>query len=183
MTRAAFAVLLVALVGSAQEAPTPRFDIIIRGGTIVDGTGLPPVRADVGVIGKWIARVGDLRGAEASLVIDATDLYVTPGFINIHSHASPAALSTAENMLTQGVTLEILNADGGGPIEIRTQLSEVEAGGLAINVGANVGFNSAWTTVVGETDRRPSADEIVKMRDVLAANLEQGAWGVSVPRR
>jgi N-acyl-D-amino-acid deacylase len=178
MIRALCLFLLAASISAGQVA-APRFDIIIRGGTVIDGTGLPAVRADVAVNGKSIARVGDLRRAEAPLVIDATNLYVTPGFINIHSHASPAALSTAENMLTQGVTLEILNADGGGPTDIRTQLSAVEAAGLAINVGANVGFNSAWTTVVGETDRRPTAEEIVKMRDVLIANLEQGAWGVS----
>jgi N-acyl-D-aspartate/D-glutamate deacylase len=115
----------------------------------------------------------------ALTAIDATGLYVTPGFINLHSHAAPAALSTAENMLTQGVTLEIINADGSGPVDISTQLTDIAGRGLAVNIGANAGFNTAWTTVVGAADRRPSAAEIAKMREILVSNLEQGAWGVS----
>jgi N-acyl-D-amino-acid deacylase len=174
--RSASIVLAVALF--AQPA-TPRFDIVIRGGTIIDGTGLPGYRRDVGIIGKHIARIGNLSRAEATTSIDATGLYVTPGFINIHSHASPDALSTADNMLTQGVTLEILNADGGGPTDIRQQLATIADRGLAVNIGANAGFNSAWTTVVGEADRRPTPDDVQKMRDLLVANLEAGAWGVS----
>jgi N-acyl-D-aspartate/D-glutamate deacylase len=171
--------VLIALSFIGQAATPPRFDVVIRGGTIVDGTGSAPYRGDVGVIGRYIARVGDLSRADAVTVIDATGLYVAPGFINLHSHASPAALSAAENMLTQGVTLEILNADGSGPPDIGKQLSDIAANGLAINVGANAGFNSAWAAVVGESDRRPTADEIKTMREMVISNLERGAWGVS----
>jgi N-acyl-D-aspartate/D-glutamate deacylase len=174
--RLAVVVIAFSLIG---QGATPRYDIIIRGGTVVDGTGGAPFRADVAVVGKHIARIGNLSRSEAATVIDATGLSVTPGFINLHSHASPAALSTAENMLTQGVTLEILNADGGGPPDIAKQLSDIAANGLAINIGANAGFNSAWAAVVGESDRRPTAAEIKTMREMLVANLEKGAWGVS----
>lgn len=178
-------IFLAILIGSAtqlagQQVPVmPRFDVVIRGGTVIDGTGSAPFRADVGVVGGHIARVGDLSKALAAIEIDARGLYVAPGFINIHSHASPAALSTAENMLTQGVTMEILNADGGGPTDVAKQLADIAANGLAVNIGANAGFNSVWTTVVGEADRRPSAEEILRMREMLVANLEAGAWGVS----
>lgn len=173
--------LLVVSAGlSAQTAAQePRFDIVIRGGTVLDGTGGAPFRADVGIIGKYIARIGDLTSADAPTFIDANGLYVTPGFINIHSHAIPAALSTAENMLTQGVTLEILNPDGFGSLNIKKQLTDIATRGLAVNIGANIGFNSAWATVVGEADRRPTADDITKMRQMLVSNLAQGAWGVS----
>jgi N-acyl-D-aspartate/D-glutamate deacylase len=172
-------VLLLGATGLAQVPPPARFDLVIRGGTVIDGSGGAPFRADVGVIGRYIARVGDLSRAEAAVTIDATGLYVTPGFINIHSHAQPAALASAENMLTQGVTLEIVNADGSGTIDIGKQLTDLAAAGLAINVGANIGFNSAWTTVVGETDRRPTPEDVKKMQQIVVANLEQGAWGVS----
>ena len=174
--RLAVVVIAFSLIG---QGATPRFDIIIRGGTVIDGTGGALYRADVGVVGKHIARIGDLARSDATTVIDATGMYVTPGFINLHSHASPAALSTAENMLTQGVTLEILNADGGGPPDIAEQLSDIAASGLAVNIGANAGFNSAWAAVVGASDRRPTADEIETMREMLVSNLEKGAWGVS----
>jgi N-acyl-D-amino-acid deacylase len=83
-------------------------------------------------------------------------LFVTPGFINIHSHATPDGLMTAANMLTRGVTTEILNADGSGPIDLNDQLARATARGLAVNVGANIGFNSVWSHVVGLADRRNS---------------------------
>lgn len=172
-------VALLVVISRPEAQPLDRFDVLIRGGTVIDGTGGAPFRADVGVVGKHIARVGDLSRASATTVIDATGLYVTPGFINLHSHAAPAGLRTAENMLTQGVTLEILNADGSGPADITKQMADIAANGLAVNIGANAGFNSAWASVVGESDRRPTADEIRTMRELLVANLERGAWGVS----
>ena len=105
----------------AQRASADRqqsFDIIIRNGTVIDGSGNPRFDADVGIKNGFIAAVGDLGQATATTQIDARGLYVTPGFINIHSHASAEALPTAVNMLTQGVTTEIINADGGGPLKM-----------------------------------------------------------------
>ncbi|HEX7137476.1 MAG TPA: amidohydrolase family protein, partial [Vicinamibacterales bacterium] len=106
-------------------------------------------------------------------------LVVAPGFINIHSHATPEGLPRAENMLTQGVTTEILNADGSGPLDIRSQLDGLAARGLAVNVGANIGLNTVWASVVGSTDRRASPDEIARMRTLIVDGLVHGAWGVS----
>ena len=176
---AAIVLLVQTLIGGQPSGATDRLDIIVRNGTIVDGTGSAPYRGDVGIAGAHIARVGDLSRATAALEIDANGLYVAPGFINLHSHAAPAALASAENMLTQGVTMELLNSDGGGRSNLAEQLGEAAVNGLALNIGAYIGFNSAWTTVIGEADRRPTPDEITRMREILTANLEQGAWGVS----
>src|SRR5436309_9417163 len=85
-------VFLCALV-SAQR-PGPVFDIIIRHGSVLDGSGLPRFDADVAVENGFIARVGDLSSAKGTTEIDATGLFVAPGFINIHSHASLDALAT-----------------------------------------------------------------------------------------
>jgi len=164
---------------SGQVANNDAFDLIIRHGTVIDGTGVAPAKADVAIAGRHIVRIGDLSGMAARREINATGLYVAPGFINLHSHASPAALATAENMLTQGVTTELINADGGGGTDIGEQLAQVASGGLALNIGAYIGFNSAWSSVVGEVDRRPAAEDIARMREILTANLERGAWGVS----
>jgi len=168
-------VLLCVLV----SAQSPRFDLIVRGGTVIDGTGLPRYRADVGIANGFVSRVGDLGNARAAEEMDATGLFVTPGFINIHSHASVDALPTAENMLTQGVTTEILNPDGGGSVDLTQQLARASAAGLALNIGAYIGFNSAWTQVMGPADRRASPDEIERMRAIVVSGLEAGAWGVS----
>jgi N-acyl-D-aspartate/D-glutamate deacylase len=170
---------LLAGVHAHAQPPATIYDVVIRGGTVIDGSGAPRYRADVAISGGSIARVGDLTGARGTREIDATSRYVTPGFINIHSHATPDGLTNAANMLMQGVTTELLNADGAGPLDIRGQLATAEARGLAINIATAIGFNSVWADVVGLADRRPTAAEIERMRAQLAAALEAGAWGLS----
>src|SRR5262249_29473569 len=140
---------------------------------------LPRYKADIGITNKRIAKIGNLASDHALVDLDVDGLYVAPGFINIHSHAQPDALPTAENMLTQGVTTEILNPDGGGPIDLGEQLFRVKSAGLAVNVGAYIGFNSAWSSVMGPADRRASTEDITKMRQIVLDGLESGAWGVS----
>ncbi|HEX8028402.1 MAG TPA: amidohydrolase family protein [Vicinamibacterales bacterium] len=162
-----------------MHAQTTAFDVILRGGTVIDGTGHPRFDADVGIRNGHIVAIGDLQSATAIEEIQARGLFVAPGFINIHSHASPDALPTAINMLTQGVTTEIFNADGNGPLNVAEQITRLAAAGLAVNIGGYIGFNAAWQTVVGNTDRRPDPEEIQRMRTLIAAGLEQGAWGVS----
>ncbi len=164
--------------GSTGSADTI-YDVVLRRGTIVDGTGARRYVGDLAIAGGRIVRIGDLSAARGAVELDVRGLLVAPGFVNIHSHAVPAALPTAENMLTQGVTTEILNPDGGGPTEVARQLSELAAAGLAVNVGASIGFNSVWTSIVGPADRRPTPPEIDRMRALVLENLERGAWGVS----
>ena len=172
--------LIIMVVGiSAPQAKTVAYDVILRHGTILDGTGLKPFRADLAIRNGYIAEIGDLSTRQASLDLDVAGLFVAPGFINIHSHAVPAAVPTAENMLTQGVTTEILNPDGGGSTDIAEQLFRSASAGLAVNIGGYIGFNSVWASVVGQADRRPSPEEISKMRLLVESNLKQGAWGVS----
>jgi len=172
--------LVLAGAGLAQTGrPAGSLDVVIRHGTVLDGSGRAGFIADVGVRGGYVVAVGDLGAAKAATEIEARGLYVAPGFINIHSHAAANALPTAVNMLTQGVTTEIINADGQSPPDVERQMASLGAAGLAVNVGGYVGFNSAWQSVVGAADRRPGPDEIEKMRAVITTGLTQGAWGVS----
>lgn len=171
--------LLLVLLGTVLDAQAPAFDVILRGGTVIDGSGHPRFVADVGIRNGVIVSVGDLATGLAKETIDATGLIVAPGFINIHSHASPDALPTAVNMLTQGVTTEIFNADGNGPLDVAEQMKRLSGPGLALNIGGYIGFNAIWQQVVGNADRRPSPDEVQRMRGMITAGLDQGAWGVS----
>ena len=181
MVRPLAVVLALASIGASvfTQSQPAAYDVILRGGTIYDGTGGRPYTADVAVINGRIAAIGNLADRRADAELDVRRLYVAPGFINIHSHPIQDGLTRAYNMLTQGVTTEIVNPDGGGPLEIAAQLARVSAAGLALNLGAYVGFNSAWSRVVGTTNRRPTADEIEQMRELLLRGLQDGAWGVS----
>jgi len=176
--RIAVAGLIALSLGHAQ-AQSPRFDTIIRHGTVIDGSGNPRYDADIGVRNGFITAIGDLSAATAATEIAARGLFVTPGFINIHSHASPDALPTAVNMLTQGVTTEIFNADGNGPLDLAQQMNTLAAPGLAVNIGGYIGFNAAWQSINGNADKRPTPAEIDQMRGLIAKGLAQGAWGVS----
>lgn len=179
----AVAVLIAVLAASAaatplaaQEAP---YDLVLRGGTVVDGTGGGMRLADVGIRGDRIVRVGNLARASSREVLDVRGRMIAPGFINVHSHANPRALGTAANLLTQGVTTVLLNADGGGPVDLQTQLAGIETAGTAVNVAASVPFNSIWSTVVGVRDVRPTDEQIGRMQQLVTAGLEAGGFGVS----
>jgi N-acyl-D-aspartate/D-glutamate deacylase len=162
------------------SSASPPYDLILRHGTVLDGTGAPMRRADVAIRDGRIVVVGVVpASAKATTELDVRGLLVAPGFINIHSHAEPVALQTAANMLQMGVTTEIVNADGGGPVDVAQQARQYAEKGLAVNVGAFAAFNSIWANVVGASDRRPSAAEIGRMRGLVAQALTDGAWGVS----
>ncbi|MDO8680448.1 MAG: amidohydrolase family protein [Acidobacteriota bacterium] len=171
--------LVIVFAATVVHGQAPVFDLVIRHGTVIDGTGTPRYGADIGIRNGYITAIGDLAAASAATEIEARGLFVAPGFINIHSHVVPDALPTAVNMLTQGVTTEIFNADGGGPIDLEEQMATLNDAGLALNIGGYIGFNSVWQTVVGNTDRRPVPDEIERMRGLIKDALGYGAWGVS----
>jgi N-acyl-D-amino-acid deacylase len=176
LLRCAAAALALATLTSA--APPPQFDLIIRGGMVIDGTGAKRVRADIGIRQGHIAEIGDL-GAAAGPSIDAKGLMVAPGFINIHDHADAKTLASAANMLAQGVTTEIMNADGLGPIDLASQLDAIARDGSAVNFGGQIGLNAIWKSVMDDADRRATPAEIERMRALLTRALDDGAWGVS----
>lgn len=171
-------VSVLAITLCACSAPVT-YDLILRGGTIVDGSNSAPFVGDVAVTANRIVAIGDLGSASASVELDVTGLVVAPGFINIHSHAQADGLPTAVNMLSQGVTSEIINADGGGRVDLPQQLNSLESGGLAVNVGAMIGFNSVWREVVGLDEVRPNLNQLQEMQGLIQEGLESGAWGIS----
>ncbi|MEK9507309.1 D-aminoacylase [Gemmatimonadota bacterium Y43] len=166
----------------AQDTAGP-YDLILRNGRVVDGTGNPWYRADVAIRGDRIAAIGDLSEASAAREIDAAGRLVTPGFIDTHSHAggglASPGLSHARPLLAQGVTTVFVNPDGGGPVDIEAQRAALLADGLGVNAAPFISHGSVRRAVLGMDDRLADADEMNRMRALVQAGMEAGAWGLS----
>ena len=134
-----FSILVLCISGCSDPVT---YDLILRGGTIVDGSGGESYHGDIALNGDEIAAIGVLTNSRALSEVDVTGLVVAPGFINIHSHARGQALPTAVNMISQGVTTEIMNSDGSSPVDLSAQFEGYRQKGLALNVGGFIGFNS-----------------------------------------
>lgn len=181
MTRMMTAMLAIAVAGStmagaANAAPASQsYDVIIRNGTVFDGTGAEGRVTDVGIVGDRVVAIGDLSKASGAVVKDATGLFVSPGFISVHDHSAPTSYARPEGILTQGVTTAIANPDGGGELDLVKQLNVP----LGLNYGGYIGFNSVWGNVVGYDNRRATPDEIERMKALVLKGLEDGAFGLS----
>jgi N-acyl-D-amino-acid deacylase len=185
MMRSLGAVLCVicaaALSGLVQAQPS--FDVLIRNGRVLDGAGNPWRRADIGIRGDRIAAVGRLDPEKAARVIDARDQLVTPGFIDVHSHAVEGLvrppLRQAQPLLAQGVTTLVANPDGGGPVDLAAQRARLESGGIGPNVALLIGHGSVRREVMGPANRAPSIDELERMRVLVRRGMTDGAYGLS----
>lgn len=185
----ALASLLGSATATAQEIPAPvpsaaqRFDILIRGGRVLDGTGNPWVHADVGIRGDRIAAVGNLAGASAATVVNARGLYVAPGFIDTHSHAGEAleteGLAAAGPLLAQGITTVFVNPDGGGRADLAAQRRLLGARRPGVNVGLMVPHGSIRQAVLGMEDRVPTTAELQRMEALVTQGFEAGAFALS----
>jgi N-acyl-D-amino-acid deacylase len=178
-----FFLLIVAVLCGIGLQAQPSFDLLVRNGRVMDGTGNPWMRADIGVRGDRIVAIGRLAGASAKTVIDAADRLVTPGFIDVHSHAAEGLtrpeLRQAQPILAQGVTSLVVNPDGGGPVDLAAQAVRLQQGGLGPNVALLVGHGSVRTEVLGKAERAPSAEELERMCALVRRAMAAGAFGLS----
>ncbi|CAN5681836.1 D-aminoacylase [soil metagenome] len=193
---------LIALLAVSPAQP-PAYDVIIRGGTVYDGTGSPGRRADVGIRGDRVAAVGDLTGASAPTVADATGLAVAPGFINMLSWSTESIIvdGRSQGEIRQGVTTQIfgegssmgpLTADmkrrayeqmGDIKIDITwTSLSEylhtLESRGVSQNVASFIGATTIREHVIGLEDKKPTPAQLEEMRKLVRQEMEAGALGI-----
>jgi N-acyl-D-amino-acid deacylase len=162
------------------QAPGP-YDLIIRNGRILDGTGSPWYRADVAVRGDTIALIAPVISDPAARVVDANGQIVSPGFIDIHNHARETIfeLPSADNYIRQGVTTLIEGPDGGSPVPLGPFLDKLDATQKSINVGSFIGQGSVREAVLGRANRRPTPAELDKMRGIVEDGMKAGAFGMS----
>ncbi|MDB4887774.1 MAG: D-aminoacylase domain protein [Gemmatimonadetes bacterium] len=172
--------LLSAQAAGAQR--TPRYDLVITGGTVVDGTGARRYRADVAIADGRIVTISrkPIAPASARRVIDARGRVVSPGFIDLHAHLEPLPeLSGARSAVTQGVTTALGGPDGSSPWPFGPYLAERARQGIGINVAYLVGHNTVRHAVMGDANRAPTADELARMQGMIAQAMGEGAFGIS----
>ena len=156
------------------------FDLIIRHGRVVDGSGNPAYFADVGIKGGHIARLGRIEGT-AKTEIDATGLIVAPGFIDVHTHADDVAEKPrAENFLRMGVTSVVVGNCGDSALEVAKFFGGIEKNGISLNVATLIGHNTVREKAMGGSfNRAPTPDEAARMKALVDQAMKDGAVGLS----
>ena len=166
----------------SEKAGEYEWDIMIRGGTVVDGTGERRFVADVAVLNDQIVAVSavPLDPGLSREVIDATGKIVSPGFVDIHTHLDPLlTLPGGESHVRQGVTTALGGPDGTAPWPLEQYLDRADEMGVGLNVGYMVGHNTVRREVIGLEDRAPSSIELAQMQDMVVQGMLEGAWGIS----
>jgi N-acyl-D-aspartate/D-glutamate deacylase len=175
---------LVLLMVAPSIQGERRYDVIIEGGKVIDGTGNAAYEADVAIHRGRIVAIGDLAGYKANVEIDAFGLTVSPGFIDTHSHAGPGLtteeLSHAQPLLAQGITTVFINPDGGnGATDLVAQKRALRKHGLGVNVAQFISHGSVRREVMGLEARRPTQSEQKAMERIVKRAMRNGAWGLS----
>jgi dihydroorotase/N-acyl-D-amino-acid deacylase len=173
--------LLFLLAPAVVSSQAPTYDVVLRGGRVIDGTASPWYRADIAIKGDTIVRIAPAIVEPAARVIDLNGLVVAPGFIDIHTHARRGIFEvpTADNYIRQGVTTLIEGPDGGSPVPLRPFLDKVSGTRISPNFATFIGQGSVRSEVMGEVDRTATAEEVEHMRTLVRQGMEDGALGLS----
>ncbi|HEY0456773.1 MAG TPA: D-aminoacylase [Verrucomicrobiae bacterium] len=156
------------------------YDLIIRNGRIIDGSGNPAYHSDIGIIGGKIERIGRIDGS-ATREIDASGLIITPGFIDVHTHAEDILQRPeAENFARMGVTTVIMGNCGSSALHVGEFFRKLEATNISINVASLIGHGTVREAAMhGDFDRPPTADEMTEMKALVESAMRDGAVGLS----
>jgi N-acyl-D-amino-acid deacylase len=202
--------LVIALFSNATaqgprrtESQSQQFDVIIRNGTVYDGAGRPPLKADVGIKADHIVAVGNLSRATAPTIVDARGLAVAPGFINMLSHSESSLIADARSLgeIKQGVTTQIFGEGSMGPLNdqmkrriresqgdvkydiewttLAEYLNYLEKRGISQNVASFIGATTVREYVIGLEDKPPTPEQLDQMRELVRREMEAGALGVT----
>jgi len=183
MRRLAPALLLAASLAAAQQQPAaaPAYDLVLRGGTVHDGTGRPGFAADVGLRAGRIAAIGDVAAAPGSPTLRVDGLVVAPGFVDVHVHVDTEIVREplCANFLRMGVTTMVTGNCGNSVEDLGAHMLRLEQGGIGVNYGSLVGHGTVRRAVLGTANRAPSTDELARMASLVAAAMRAGAFGMS----
>jgi N-acyl-D-amino-acid deacylase len=168
--------LLAALSVNGQS-----YELIIRGGRIVDGTGNPWFYADVAIANGTIVKIGNLTNATATRVIDAKGWIISPGFIDVHTHieGNDLRIPTAPNFIFDGVTTVVTGNCGSSNRDLAKYFFKLDSVRTSINVSTLIGHNTVRRAVMGDSQRDPSAEEQRQMEELVSKAMQDGAVGLS----
>jgi N-acyl-D-amino-acid deacylase len=174
-------VLSAFIIASVPRAQVAQYDLLIKNGRIVDGTGSPWFRGAVAIRGDVIAKLAAKIDEPAARTIDADGQVVAPGFIDIHTHARRGIsdVPTAPNYIRQGVTTLMEGPDGSSPLPLSTYLVQLERLAKSPNIGMFIGQGSVRSAIVGSGNRRATPEEIQKMVSLVEQGMKDGAFGMS----
>ena len=175
------AVVIVLLLGGCS-AREPKYDILVKGGRVIDGSGNPWYPADIGIKGGKIAAIErSLDEAEADEVIPAHGLIVAPGFIDVHTHVDRGRLETpsVENYISQGVTTVVGGNCGGHEYPVGEFFAAAEEKGIALNIAMLAGHNTIRREIMGLKMEAPTGEEMSRMKSLLDQEMKSGAIGLS----
>ncbi|MDH3924106.1 MAG: hypothetical protein OET41_05820, partial [Xanthomonadales bacterium] len=178
-----FLLLLVYNTSPAEQT----LDLVLSGGMVYDGSGGPGVITDVGIAADRIVAVGDLSDRQSGRRVDVSGLAVTPGFIDIHSHAVRDSVEKsgiflwpdAENYIRQGVTTVIGGPDGSSWYPLPELFKLLEESPSSVNFGTFVGHNTIRQLAMGRADRAPTGEELKAMQEMVDTAMTDGAYGLS----
>jgi N-acyl-D-amino-acid deacylase len=178
---------LIFMMSLGAKVEKQEYSLIIKNGYIIDGTGNPWFKADIGLRGGIIVKIGNLSSAVGEKIIDAQGLIVSPGFIDIHNHSDDGLLTNpkAENYVRQGVTTMFVGQCGKSMVpssewpSFKKYFSQLEERGMVKNVAALIGHGQIRRYVIGDDDRKPTPEELDKMKNIIAQAMEDGAYGLS----
>lgn len=179
-----FAALLVFLAGAPLAAVEPiDADIIIRGGTLHDGSGAESVVGDLAIKGDRIVAIGQFETGRVGLEIDCRGLIVAPGFIDLHNHSDAQVVDRLTranvNFLMHGCTTVVTGNCGSGPVEVAAYYQKIDDAGAGTNVAHLLPQGNLRDVVIGSIERAATADELEKMKDLARRAMQEGAWGMS----
>lgn len=159
----------------------PEYELVIAGGRVVDGSGSAPRRADVAIAAGRVAAIGTIGRGTGRETIDASNLIVAPGFIDVHTHADDLAdHPRAEHFVRMGVTTIVAGNCGGSALDVGEALARVEDSGPSINFATLVGHNTIRRAAMGTANRAPTLAELNKMRSLVWRGMADGAVGLSL---
>lgn len=172
----AIALLLVASTGFSQ-----RYDMVLAGGKIIDGTGNAWFYGDVAISDGKIAAIGRLNASEADTVINVNGLFVAPGFIDVHAHIerNDLIVPTADNFIFDGVTSVVTGNCGSSNTDLDRYFFQLDSVKTSINVATLIGHNSVRNAVMGISQRDPTVEEQTRMEELVARAMRAGAVGFS----